>query len=378
MTLARRVATAFRTGALWPAISFRWRQLVYANSHRGEHYLKLGDAQHRWTWQRARGILRRLTQQPTSFSIDVVSVCNLECPTCPVANWPKAAWTDVKGTMDSTLLHQLLQKAISESVVGDVKLFAYSEPLLHPRLPELIAIVKSYGLRCEISTNLNVMRDAEALLRAEPDTIVISVSGFHQETYAVTHAGGNIETVKAHARLLGEAKARLQSRTDVSILFHKYLTNLDELPLMRDFAASIGVNFDESVATFFPLEKMLTHARPELALAEITEADNRIIERLAIPPREFVERASHAPVDSCTLQDNAVVLDVAGNVYLCCETAMDHTRNRIASYLDTPLDRIRARQRDHALCTICMAAGLPPSPKVFPGRKSEGGYPGVS
>ncbi len=147
MTFFRRLLVAVRQNNLPRAIGFRLRQLAYANSHPGDHYLKLGDDRRRFTFRKSRGILRRMAQQPTAFSIDVMSVCNLACPTCPVANWPKESWTDVGGIMDAALLHQLIQKAIRECLVSDVSLFAYTEPLLHPRLPELVAIVKSYGLR---------------------------------------------------------------------------------------------------------------------------------------------------------------------------------------------------------------------------------------
>jgi MoaA/NifB/PqqE/SkfB family radical SAM enzyme len=369
VTLFRRLLLAVRHNTLAGAIGFRLRQLAYANSHPGDHYLKLGDGTRRFTVRRSRAVLRRIVEQPMAFSIDVVSGCNLECPTCPVANWLKESWTGARGVMDATLLHQLLRKALSECLVGDISLFAYSEPLLHPRVAELVAIVKSYGLTCSISTNLNVMRDADALLLARPDRIMISVSGFHQHTYAVTHAGGNVEAVKSHLRVLADARDRLASKTAITVLFHKYRTNLDDLPLMKDFATSLGLAFEECWATFFPLEKVLTYAKPELALADITAADRGIIDRLAVPIEEAVELASRTPADSCALQDSAVVLDVTGNVYLCCEAAMDQTRNRIASYLDTPLQVVQARKKKHSLCTTCMAGGLPPVSLLWPGDR---------
>ena len=363
MTVLGRLAAALRQKTLFRAIRFRLRRLAYAQSHDGDHYLKLRDAGGRFTLRRSREVLRRLAQQPMWFSIDVVSACNLLCPTCPVANWPKESWTKAKGIMDAELLHRLLRKAISECFVGDVSLFAYSEPLLHPRLPELVEIVKSYGLECYLSTNLNVMRDAEALLRARPDAIIISLSGFHQDSYGVTHAGGDIETVKTHMRALAAAKARLRSGTAITVLYHKYRTNLDELPLMKAFATSLGLAWDETWATFFPLEKVLTYVTPGLAMADVTDADRAIIDRLGVSLTETVARGS--PVNSCRLQDSAIVLDVTGRVYLCCEAAMDAQRNGIASYLDTPLEIVQARKKKHDLCSTCMANGLPPEAAAY-------------
>jgi hypothetical protein len=71
MTLIRRVATAARGNTLWRAIGFRLRQFAYANSHAGDHYLKLGDGTRRFTLERSMAILPRMAQQPMSFSIDV-------------------------------------------------------------------------------------------------------------------------------------------------------------------------------------------------------------------------------------------------------------------------------------------------------------------
>jgi pyruvate-formate lyase-activating enzyme len=360
VNLLRRLVVAVRNNTLRAGLSQRLRQLVYANSHPGDYYLALRDERGRFAPRMARTLLRRLSERPTTFSIDVTSVCNLVCPTCPVGNWPKESWTGAKGVMTPELLHQLLRKALSECLISDVALFAYSEPLLHHQLPELIEIVKAYGLPCSISTNLNVLRDADALLRAGADHIVISVSGFHQASYGVTHAGGDIEVVKQHMRTLAEAKRKVASKTVVSVFFHKYRTNLDEVPLMKAYAASLGLEFYADWASFFPLEKVLTYAQPDLALADVTAGDRDIIDRLATPLSEVIARAAKKPVNSCSLQDAAIVLDVTGSVYLCCEAAMDATKNKIASYLDTPLTTVQARKREHSLCTTCMAAGLPP------------------
>src|ERR1043165_2963531 len=175
MTLARRLIAAVRNRTLRRGIGLRLRQFAFANAHDADHYLKLRDEQRRFTVARARRALRRITEQPMSFNIDVVSTCNLACPTCPVANWPKESWTGVKGIMDAALLDRLICKAGSECLAADVQLFAFTEPLLHPRLHELIAVVKSYRLPCGLSTNLNVLRDADGLLSAGPAQLVGSL-----------------------------------------------------------------------------------------------------------------------------------------------------------------------------------------------------------
>src|SRR5689334_153588 len=126
------------------------------------------------------------------FNIDVLGAgaCTLRCPCCPVGNMPKMH--NRKGLMSTDLLQRILDKAVSECEVEAVMLFNWTEPLLHPELPELIRIVRNHGLRCDLSSNLNEMPRIDEVLRAEPTNLRISMSGFHQETYDKTHRGGDV------------------------------------------------------------------------------------------------------------------------------------------------------------------------------------------
>lgn len=347
LKLARRLYASVRGGHLSGAISLRLRQLKY----------KPLPAR---SFAQMRRYVERLFLQACTFYIDVISSCNLRCPSCPIGNWPKGLWTEGKGLMEPDLLNRIIRKALSECFVGWVDLYAYSEPLLHPRLPELIRVVKSYRLRCGVSTSLNVLREPEALLEAGPDDIAISVSGFYQHNYGITHAGGDIEVVKHNMIVLADAKRRLGGKTEITVHFHKYLTNAEDLPLMKHFAESLGFTFDDYWAVMTPLEKVWTYVYPEIPLAEITDADREIIDRIAVPLRDALEIASRDPVNSCSLQDDYMVLDVAGNVYLCCAAAMDATSNKLGPFLDTSLDDLQRLKRSHSVCRKCMAGGLPP------------------
>ena len=47
-----------------------------------------------------------------------------------------------------------------------------------------------------LSSNLNVFKNAPAILAEAPDKLMLSVSGWTQGIYERYHRGGNIETVK--------------------------------------------------------------------------------------------------------------------------------------------------------------------------------------
>lgn len=293
-----------------------------------------------------------------AFYIDVFSFCNLRCPSCPVENWPREDKAFTKGLMTEELLRRILEKATMECKVGDVALYNYTEPLLHPNLPRLVRVVKSFGLRCLISSNLNILRNPDELMAANPDSFRVSVSGFHQEIYERGHRRGNSEKVKENMRLLAEAKVRQGALTRLELYFHKYIDNEeDELP-MRAYAEELGYTFFGAWAYMTVVEKVLSYINPDQPEAQITDEDLALMDRLALPTHQAVDVASRHDVKSCALQDEFMTIDVEGNVFLCCATS-GRPSNMIGKYLELSLDAIQAKKRAHRLCGPCMKHGLP-------------------
>lgn len=293
-----------------------------------------------------------------TFYIDVISSCNLRCPSCPVANLRLPGEAAVKGLMSASLLERVLQKAQSECVVANLGLFNWSEPLLHPDLPGLVRIGKKYSRHVSISTNLNVMRDIDRLLAAGVDWLRVSLSGFSQETYAIMHKAGNIDAVKANMAELAAARCRAGREIHMEVFYHKYLHNLEEEGLMREFAENLGFEFRSVWAKMMPVEKILALTAPETTDVTLHSDDYRLIDYLALPPKEAIAHTEKLRVNTCVLQDAFITMDVEGNVQLCCAAA-NRPSNRLGNYLDYPLSEIQKRIKRHDLCGTCLGKGVP-------------------
>jgi hypothetical protein len=290
-----------------------------------------------------------------SFVIDVIGTCNLSCPSCPVGNFQEAR--DASGVMSPELLDKILAKAASECTVEYIALYNWTEPLLHPALPRLIRSVHDRGFRCFLSSNLNRLRGIEDVLRESPELLRVSVSGFIQSTYGVTHRNGDIERVKENMAELARVKERTRSTTKVQVAFHRYLGNHDDETLMRAYAMSLGFEFAPAWAYFMPLEKNLAFLGDTSTRAKITPGDRELIDRLALRPDEASDAARKYKDTACSLQQQQIALDVAGNVMLCC-SVYDRDAYGVGSYLDVPLAELQRRREAHPLCTPCMDRGL--------------------
>lgn len=287
------------------------------------------------------------------FYIDVFSHCNLRCPTCVIGNkygdindWPR-------GLMASALLAKILDKAQSECDVASVGLYNWTEPLLHPNLPDLVHEVKSRNLVCALSSNLNVLPDPVVLLAENPDWFRISLSGFTQAVYKIGHREGNIENVKRNMARLAKAKTATSATTQIQVFYHRYLHNHAEIAPMEAFAKSLGFEFATCLAQMFPVEKLI-----DISEGRATPEDQQILAHLALPLDRALAETSREQKSSCSLLEEIITLDVNGNVMLCCGSSMASS-NVIAKFLDFPLEELQRQRRQKTLCRSCLKLGIP-------------------
>ena len=306
----------------------------------------------------ARRPKRRWTADPKvkwHFDVDIVGGCNLRCPSCPVGN----SW-DVRTPapyMRPELLDRIVRTATSECRRLDFALYNWTEPFLHPKLPEMIGIVRSYGLSCGLSTNLNLINHLDAIMAADPGMLKISLSGFTQDTYGVTHLRGDIDVVKRNMAEVARAKRRTRSSTRIEVIFHRYLGNHEDEARMAEYADSLGFEFTPVWAYMMPLEKVLAFVDGDATDVQLSDEDRELIDRLALPLDRALGAARQARVPNCKLRDRQMTLTPTGDVMLCC-TVYDKGTYTLGSYLDTPLDELQEMKYRHRMCGTCMKHGL--------------------
>lgn len=289
-----------------------------------------------------------------SFDIDVVSACNLRCPSCAQGNVTGYRIPPVH--IDPQLLRQIIAKARSECTVTRVQLFVWGEPLLHPHLPELIRIVQEAGIPCHVSSNLNLLPDADSIMAVNPASFKVSLSGFTPETYGYTHRGGDIERVKSNLAELSAAKRRQRASTRIYVTFHRYRHNLRDEPPLRSFLAGLGIDCETIWAQLLPLEKVLRYVDAQAFDFPLTSEDHQLIAHLALPLGPALALARQHKEAPCPLRDRQYSIDALGNARLCC-AGFDPRQFTIGAFLDMPLSRIQALREKHPICGQCMAHG---------------------
>jgi MoaA/NifB/PqqE/SkfB family radical SAM enzyme len=233
---------------------------------------------------------RRLA--PLDPSVDVSGLCNLRCISCPRGNYQDQP---PRGFMSAQTYQRVLDKLLVElPFLGSVQLYAWGEPLLNPQIEEIIRATVERGVLCAISTNLNLHHDFAGVVRARPDWVKVSASGFGP-SYQTTHTGGDWELFRSNLKRLSDLKQEFHPEMYVEINYHLYRHNQgDQFQRMSELCAQLGFVFRPNWAYLYPLDKVLDYCEGRA----LNEEASRTLEMLQLGIDEGLSRArlqAHLP-----------------------------------------------------------------------------------
>ncbi len=170
-----------------------------------------------------------------ALQIEVTSRCTRGCVICPRSaagpSWregdlSEATWHRLRGDLD---------------LARHVHLQGWGEPLLHPRLAEMVEAVKAVGPRVGLTTNGDLLPVAvEWIVDRKVDLVTVSVAGA-ETTHAALRAGSRLREIwESVGRLLDRRGRRKRPRVQISYLLT--LEGADELPGVVEQAAEAGVD----------------------------------------------------------------------------------------------------------------------------------------
>ncbi len=308
-------------------------------------------------------LVREYSGSTFVYNIDIVGTCNLACASCPVGNVRRGdadRGIAPKGFMPLGRFSEILTKVLREAPVPlpTIALYNWGEPLLHPDIGKIVALVRSHDLYCAVSTNLNQARFLEDLVQAGPSHIKISVSGFTQGTYGRTHARGRIDVVKGNMRRLRTLMDTCGQAFEVFVGYHDYIGNDGaEVESLTALATELGFGVRHKVARLYPLERVL----PLYEGGEPDTDDRPVHDLLLVKPREWGSIARRLGEDrTCMMREQEMAINYDGTVALCCNV-FDYRHNIAPDFLTTEHRHLQDLKAQHTLCGRCTAAGYPGS-----------------
>ena len=148
-----------------------------------------------------------ISHYPTFLTIEPSNICQLACPQCPVGIAKKHPKGDT-GTSSRNPFPDYSLSLLADSFryAHTVQFYFQGEPLLNPRLPEMIHDAVQQGCYTIVSTNAQALDRAMAkrLVMSGLQRIIISMDGLSQSSYEAYRKGGSVEKARAAIRYLRE------------------------------------------------------------------------------------------------------------------------------------------------------------------------------
>jgi radical SAM protein with 4Fe4S-binding SPASM domain len=132
---------------------------------------------------------------PDRLYVEITNVCNLDCVMCPTG---LHVLDRDKGHMKWDLFTLVIDEMAPH--VKTTTLHIWGEPLLHPRLVDMIRYARERGIEVTTSTNATLLDEerARALLASGLNEIYLCLDGMKAETYEAIRRKADFAATKAN------------------------------------------------------------------------------------------------------------------------------------------------------------------------------------
>lgn len=185
-------------------------------------------------------VLRRKDPVLRKVYVEPTAACNLSCRTCVRHSWDEPA-----GTMTMETYQRLMEGLYEVNSLRTVAFWGFGEPLMHPRIVEMVAMAKDLGATTEVVTNGLLLdeRTARGLVDAGLDTLVVSLDGASPEAFADVRSGADLRLVRENVAGLRAIRGDNGHGPEIGISFVAMRRNVAELPHLRHLASTLGATF---------------------------------------------------------------------------------------------------------------------------------------
>jgi len=278
---------------------------------------------------------------------EVAGVCNGRCRYCVTGakNANPGGFIEADA-FDATLRDLERLHLIDSRTLVDV--FNWGELFLHPDLKGIISVINDHNLRYSISTNASIVPQIDEAFTKNLMSIFLSMCGFSQQSYDRIHKfkfdriTENIATIVSGLRSVGYRKY-------ITILFHVYRFNTEELRECQRFAHDLGVVlifYDAYLADWWQFEGFIQGTLHN-------EKRHQILDDLFIDEK----RLGSAPEGWRCPEWDVLVIDEWGNVPVCGCLPNNHPSYFLGAVDERLAERLQIRP-NLPICKTCIELGI--------------------
>jgi len=179
---------------------------------------------------------------PYAAIIETSNTCNFNCPTCPTPH------KKIYNRRPAQLMDFEVYKKVIDNIkkyVHVIYLYNSNEPLLHPRIVEMIKYATQANLHTMISTNCSLLNEkmSRELLDSGLGEIRFAFDGLTKASFEGFRQGGNFELVKANIERFCRLRRELgKIRPMLTLQFILNKLNQDQVEDIKKFSQDNGID----------------------------------------------------------------------------------------------------------------------------------------
>ncbi len=178
--------------------------------------------------------VRVIAARSLSFNLEPTFRCNLQCPMCP-----RFSSEDPHLDMSAQTYERISEQM---SLAHTVDFTGWGEPLLHPRIYEMIRAAKERGCATTMTSNGTALneRNSTRLIESGLDVLTVSVDGGAPETYNRIRMGADFDKLSVKLKTITRLTKAAHSRLDLGIAFTIQEENAGDLDAFVPWVISVG------------------------------------------------------------------------------------------------------------------------------------------
>lgn len=154
---------------------------------------------------------------PRRVDIETTNFCPLACPMCP-----RQFMTRRRGFMEYSLVEKIVKEVADkkESDFDHMAVHQIGEPLLHPRIVDIVKLIVDNGLTAVLTTSGFLLKKdiARRLMEVNLQHIAISLDSLAPEQYEKIRKGSKLDVVIKNIDDAIETHKKLGSRTAIDLV----------------------------------------------------------------------------------------------------------------------------------------------------------------
>jgi MoaA/NifB/PqqE/SkfB family radical SAM enzyme len=287
---------------------------------------------------------------PVTPSIEISGICNLRCLACPRSNtlhpFENGGFISIENYKKA--INKLLEELPMLHIVA---LFIWGDPLLHPRLPEILKINSDLGIGSDISTNLNIQTERlEEIIKSEPTYIRMSCSGFGSKNYEISHAGAKWDTFYKNCIEISRLIKKYNSNTGVELYFHVNKANIPEYKEIVDLAQRLGFRVSACLSMCFP-----QYAMNYIENIPLPESAKKAMDLMLVSMEDMLLAAKHESEKACPQKNGFPNINWDLSVLTCCNFNQDRLAD---NFLDTNITDLINKKNSSEFCRKCISYSI--------------------